>query len=125
LNPENNAMNLVHPRRLVIGLGFLAGWLLVLSPGRAETDFAKKQEEIREQLEARRERGRDLVRNRDVLDPPMIDAAESDLADDEPVIGVSIGGEARAYPLTMLFGGGGIFELLNDTCGGEPIAASW
>ena len=55
----------------------------------------------------------------------MIESSASDLGDDEPVIGIQIDNDARAYPLTMLFGGGGIFELLNDTCAGRPIAVSW
>ena len=55
----------------------------------------------------------------------MIEAEASDLGADEPVIGVQLNNEARAYPLSMLFGGGGIFELLNDTCGEQPIAVSW
>ena len=60
-----------------------------------------------------------------VHSPPMVRAGESSLGDDEAVLGVFRNGEARAYPLAMLYGGGAIFELLNDTCGGDPIAASW
>jgi hypothetical protein len=86
-----------------------------------EFDFAARQKTIKERFE--KTNGR--IRNEAVHRPPMINPHESDLADDEPVIGVIVENEARAYPLTMLFGGGGIFELLNDTCGGQPIAVSW
>jgi hypothetical protein len=86
-----------------------------------ETDFEAKQQEILARLARTGSSTRDVA----VHQPPLIDAAQSDLADDEPVIGVALGGESKAYPLTMLFGGAGIFELLNDTCGGEPIAPSW
>ncbi len=86
-----------------------------------ETDFAARQEAIKERFD----RNPGNVQNRDVHDPPMIDAQKSDLDDAEAVIGVALDDEARAYPLTMLFGGGGIFELLNDNCGCKPIAVSW
>lgn len=59
-----------------------------------------------------------------VLDEPaMKSAPEADrfLFDSEPVIGLTIGGEARAYPISVM----GRHELANDTCGGKPIAVSW
>ena len=39
----------------------------------------------------------------------------------EPVIGVFLGGQAKAYPISVM----GVHELGNDTCGGKPIAVSW
>ncbi len=59
----------------------------------------------------------------DVLDSPeLVPAAEATtLEDDEYVLGVEVAGEARAYPIGAL----GHSELLNDVCGGVPIAASW
>jgi Protein of unknown function (DUF3179) len=45
------------------------------------------------------------------------------IADDEFVLGVEIGGEARAYPLNMLDQPGR--EVVNDTLGGEPVAATF
>jgi hypothetical protein len=85
------------------------------------TDFAKNHAEIKARFEQRKGQ----VENEAAHRPPMIKAEASGLGDDEPVIGVSIGNDARAYPLVMMFNGGGIFELLNDTCGGHPIAVSW
>ena len=38
-------------------------------------------------------------------------------------LGVEVGGEARAYPINMLSGPNR--EILNDTLGGRPIAATW
>ncbi len=111
----------------------MSGWAVLLLPlvalscapvqeskPKSAYNFAARQRGIIEELE----KG-DVPVNEAVQNPPMIKAKKSDLGDDEPVIGVDINGEARAYPLTMMFGGGGIFELLNDTCGGEPIAPSW
>jgi hypothetical protein len=40
---------------------------------------------------------------------------------DERVMGVSINGESRAYPLNLL----SRHEIVNDTVGGKPIAVTW
>ena len=57
-----------------------------------------------------------------LFDPRLTAAAEAKgLREDEPVIGIAIGGEAKAYPVAIM----GVHELANDTCGGQPIAASW
>lgn len=59
-----------------------------------------------------------------VLDHPEMalaaDALQA-LDPDEPVIGLHLGGEARAYPISVM---GGV-ELVNDTCGELPVAVSW
>ena len=59
----------------------------------------------------------------DVLDTPALVAASdaTTLTADEFVLGVDLGGEARAYPIGAL----GSSELVNDVCGEIPIAASW
>ena len=44
-----------------------------------------------------------------------------DWDDSERVIGVVVGGEARAYPIALLEW----HELVNDTLGGRPILVSW
>ena len=58
-------------------------------------------------------------------DPPMLSAAEAErrrvVQDRDAVIGVAHGGEAKAYPITIM----GVHELGNDTLGGVPIAVSW
>ena len=58
-----------------------------------------------------------------LFDPPMASAEKADeaLEDDELVIGVTLGGKAKAYPVHVM----GVHELVNDVCGGVPIAASW
>lgn len=57
-----------------------------------------------------------------LFDPTLVPAADAKiLTDDDPVLGVCLGGEAKAYPIAIL----GVHELVNDTCGGRPIAASW
>lgn len=60
---------------------------------------------------------------------PSIDAPEFEpasarrdwLADTEPVIGLSINGDARAYPLRVLTW----HEIVNDTVGGTPVAVTF
>jgi hypothetical protein len=58
-----------------------------------------------------------------VLDSPsMVPASKAEgIRDDEPVIGIAIGKEAKAYPVSVM----GRHELANDTCGKTPIAVSW
>lgn len=41
----------------------------------------------------------------------------------ETVLGVTVGQESRAYPINMLTGPSR--EILNDTLGGQAIAATW
>jgi len=55
--------------------------------------------------------------------PEMTPAAKAGgkVLDEEPVIGVVLNGEAKAYPISVM----GSHELANDTCGGKPIAVSW
>lgn len=59
-----------------------------------------------------------------VLNHPEMATAErgnQDLRHDEPVIGIFLDGEAKAYPIAVM----GRHELANDTCGKIPIAVSW
>jgi hypothetical protein len=62
--------------------------------------------------------------------PPIVNApvlaakrVTNEVADNELVLGVAIGREARAYPINMLTGPRR--EIINDTLGGQPIAATW
>jgi len=72
---------------------------------------------------------RDGVRT--LLEPATIGAAEVDrfnreergklLVSDDRIIGVAVGGEARAYPLRLMRW----HEVVNDTVGGRPIAVTY
>ncbi len=57
--------------------------------------------------------------------PAMLKGAEAErqglILPRDAVIGVALGGEAKAYPITIM----GVHELGNDTIGGVPIAVSW
>jgi hypothetical protein len=52
--------------------------------------------------------------------PAAVPASEAAWDDDEVVIGVALGGEARAYPLAILVW----HELANDVLGGVPLLVS-
>jgi hypothetical protein len=53
--------------------------------------------------------------------PRAVSAAEAPWDPDEMVVGVEMGGEARAYPLAIL----NWHELVNDEVGGRPILVSF
>lgn len=52
-----------------------------------------------------------------------VDEVATVLDDDELVLGVEIGGEARAYSINVM--SGPEREIFNDTLGGRSIAATW
>jgi hypothetical protein len=55
-------------------------------------------------------------------DPVFVSASEAVfLSGDDLVLGVEIGGEARAYPVRIL----SWHELVNDEIGGNAILVSW
>ena len=58
-----------------------------------------------------------------ILNPKLIaaDQAKAQMKPDERVLGVSIDGDHRAYPLNLL----SRHEIVNDTVGGVPVAVTW
>ena len=56
-----------------------------------------------------------------IIDPELLDASDAVIASGTKVIGVSVNGEARAYPLFILNN----HQIVNDQVGGTPISASW
>lgn len=55
-------------------------------------------------------------------EPRFLPAAEVDfLADNEPVLALDVGGDARAYPVQVLIW----HEIVNDTVGGRPMAVTY
>ncbi|MBI3959205.1 MAG: DUF3179 domain-containing protein [Chloroflexi bacterium] len=50
-----------------------------------------------------------------------VETANREYGDTDLVIGVEIGGEARAYSIPFLSG----HEIVNDTVGGQAIAVTW
>ena len=58
-----------------------------------------------------------------ILDPQFLrpEDAGSQMQANERVIGLSIDGDHRAYPLNLL----SRHEIVNDTVGGVPVAVTW
>ena len=58
-----------------------------------------------------------------ILEPEFLTIAEADeqMTDDELVLGVSVGGDSRAYSVNML----SRHEIANDVVGGAPVAVTW
>jgi len=55
-------------------------------------------------------------------DPKFVALSEvTDLTDKEPVIGIAINGDMRAYPLRILIW----HEIVNDTVGGVPVSVTY
>jgi len=54
--------------------------------------------------------------------PEFVEAAEvKDVAEDDLVLGLSVGTEARAYPVLAL----AYHHIVNDSIAGEPIVATY
>ena len=58
---------------------------------------------------------------RPIYEPQFVNAEESPLFEEELVMGVSIQGEAKAYPVTVLR----FREMVDDELGGLPILVTW
>jgi len=60
-----------------------------------------------------------------ITNAPFVAAQEADrkLHERELVLGIVVGGKARAYPINMLTGPRR--EIINDTLGKRAIAATW
>lgn len=58
---------------------------------------------------------------RPVYAPEFGDVLEVDIRDNELVMGVALGGEAKAYPVSVLK----FREMVNDEIGGIPILVTW
>lgn len=56
-----------------------------------------------------------------IRDPRFVPAAKATLRPDEKVLGLVVGGEARAYPLIDM----DRHEIVDDVVGGTPVAATW
>lgn len=56
-----------------------------------------------------------------IYEPMFVAANEAMFQDDELVMGVAIGDEAKAYPVTVLH----FREMVNDELAGIPILVSW
>ncbi len=86
--------------------------------GWAKTDFSKASVDFAEILS-----GGPPKDGIPSIDAPKFKAADriSDVEDQEPVIGLEINGDARAYPLRVMTW----HEIVNDTVGGKPVTVTY
>ena len=56
-----------------------------------------------------------------IYDPTFVPAGDAGIPDNELIIGLEIGGDARAYPAGILYHR----EMINDVVGGVPVLVSW
>ena len=78
-------------------------------------------------LESRDFNPRTVLRRpiRPIVDAPFATAADAGehVSSNDLVLGVVVGGQARAYPINMLTGPSR--EIFNDELAGQAIAATW
>jgi Protein of unknown function (DUF3179) len=109
-----------------LGLAMLA-WLLTIPPVAADparwrdewptTDFTRHSVGLDEIVSGGLPR--DGIPSID--EPAFVPVAEAELPANEPVIGLVIEGDARAYPLRILIW----HEIVNDVVGGVPVAITY
>lgn len=58
---------------------------------------------------------------RPVYDPEFVTAGEAPLQEDELILGITLEGESKAYPITVLRHR----EMVNDELAGIPILVTW
>ena len=112
---------------LFIGLAFLvvpAARYLIWGPELdSESVIVPDDSETGEgrELEIVRLLGKDAIPA--ILEPEFVSVSEADLwmSPEEGLLGVSIGGEDRAYPVSML----SRHEIVNDVVGDKPVAVTW
>ena len=56
-----------------------------------------------------------------IYDPQFVSAAKASFGDNDLVMGITINGESKAYPVGML----NFREMVIDELGGVPILVSW
>ncbi len=105
-------------------LGVLALFVTAFTVGSGmAAEDPRSAEELRRAYDRHAVRGapRDTFRVLENPDMTPAEEAEGTLRPTEWVIGVAHGGEAKAYPVSVM----GMHELVNDTIAGDPIAVCW
>lgn len=105
---------------MVLALTLAAGLALnlqVISMQGWQTNFDRREVTLGEMVD---------MNDRDAIQPintphfvPVMEATW--LADDSPVIALTVGGETRAYPLPVLL----VHQVVNDTIQGVPVAVTY
>ncbi|HRF02276.1 MAG TPA: DUF3179 domain-containing (seleno)protein [Pirellulaceae bacterium] len=102
--------------------------LLLVGCGESEAsrrERALKEAQAAEQLAEfeRMSRPDTTMMIRGMIDPKVVSAAAATLADDAPVIGIVIDGQARAYSVASM--SRPVEHVLNDRIGGIPVSVTY
>ncbi len=103
----------------LIGLVLLAGCGQEAATERDGVYLVGSGEELLEKDIVQASYGRDFLRP--IYDPQFVSAADADLEPRDIVMGLDIGGEARAYPVRLL----NVREMVDDVVGGVPVLVTW
>jgi hypothetical protein len=95
----------------------LVSLLLVMSAAESLAAQQAPQEQLPPGVEQIIPRGRIAA----IVDPQFVSAEKAKIPGDAWVLGVAIGGQARAYSLNLL----NRHEVVNDTIGDTAFAAVW
>lgn len=95
----------------------LTGETTNAQPNRAPSDLVSDLQNFRPV--------RVVPQQKPITDVPILSAEDigGRVTAKELVLGVTVNGESRAYPINMLTGPSR--EIINDTLAGRPIAATW
>jgi len=97
----------------MIKLSVLCIFLFILAKLTLSKEIQHMKYDIEKVLEP------DVIRS--IKNPDFVSASKTTLHPDEPVIGVSINGDSRAYSTYLL----NSHEIVNDVVGGKPVAITW
>lgn len=100
-----------------LNLVFTRSFLFLLAPVVGFLGVVQAQETDIEGFERILQRG--AISSID--DPKFVSAEEAEIGEDAWILGVVVGGEARAYSLNLL----NHHEIVNDEISGKPVAAVW
>ncbi|MGH7253469.1 MAG: DUF3179 domain-containing protein, partial [Nitrospiraceae bacterium] len=102
---------------MAVGI-FVAGWLLFAEKAVGGFDLSKHSVPLDQIISGGP--GKDGIPA--ILKPVFVPASKAVfLNDDDRVLGLSLAGEAKAYPIKIL----NWHEIVNDTIGGRPVAVTY
>jgi len=104
-------------------IGIVLGFTLLLAGGYSVSASSLTKDEL--EREYRSSSMRAVARDAFpvLFNPTMGRVADGDkiIRPNQWVIGIAMGGEAKAYPVAVM----GFHELINDTLAGHPITVCW
>ncbi len=110
--------------RIGARLGIAVALLWVLASGLTDpvdSGGTSSKQPAGASIEGLAEVGADIVPAPTLHQPEFVAVSKATLHADELVLGVSINGDSRAYPVWAL----NTYEIVNDEVGGVPVLVTW